>query len=101
MTDTLPLDEPSFLERVVAELDREIAMRRKHYPDWVASGRLEQGTADHRVETLQAARRWIHGQRAFGVIVKAETQPHGPHTRIEVLTHDGETAVYLLQEEKS
>jgi hypothetical protein len=40
-------------EDVLAELKRELAMRRKCYPEWVQSGRLSAKTAAHRIVVLE------------------------------------------------
>lgn len=38
----------------VAELQREVSLRRRVYPRWVAAGRLTQADADKRIAVLQA-----------------------------------------------
>lgn len=43
------------LEDAVKELKRELSTRRRVYPGWVASGKLTQNTADHRIEAIQFA----------------------------------------------
>lgn len=40
---------------IVAELRREVAMRRRVFPDWVATGRLKQAEADLRIALMEAA----------------------------------------------
>lgn len=40
---------------VLAELNRELAMRQDLYPMWVNSGRLTSKTAEHRIAALQKA----------------------------------------------
>lgn len=42
------------LDRMVAEARRELGMRRKAYPRWVANGRMTQAQADERIELQQA-----------------------------------------------
>lgn len=42
------------LELMVAEARRELGMRRKAYPRWVANGRMTQAQADERIELQQA-----------------------------------------------
>jgi hypothetical protein len=39
----------------VQELQRELGMRRRLYPGWVANGKLSQATADKRISLLLAA----------------------------------------------
>lgn len=41
------------LDQVLAELRRELGMRRSLYPRWVAQGKLTQATADHRIEAIE------------------------------------------------
>lgn len=35
-------------------LKRELALRKRHYPRWVAGGRMPQGEADREIEVLSA-----------------------------------------------
>lgn len=42
-------------QEILKELRRELAMRRKCYPNWVADGRLLKVTADHRIAMLEGA----------------------------------------------
>lgn len=43
------------LAEQVTELKRELHMRHRVYPKWVASGRMEQREADRHVARLEAA----------------------------------------------
>lgn len=43
------------IDEVLKELKRELATRRRVYPNWVAQGKLTQATADHRVEAIEWA----------------------------------------------
>ena len=36
------------------ELNRELAMRRRLYPKWVADGSIEQAAANRRIEVMEA-----------------------------------------------
>lgn len=46
---------PPFSSRdKLQEINRELALRRKLYPGWVASGRLPQSTAAQRIALLEA-----------------------------------------------
>lgn len=49
----------------VAVLAREIAYRRRVYPNWVAAGRLKQAEADYQLHVLEAIFAdlyvWMHG----------------------------------------
>jgi hypothetical protein len=40
---------------VLAELKRELAMRQKCFPRWVADGKLKQSLADHRILMISQA----------------------------------------------
>ena len=37
----------------LAELERELLMKKQHYPDWVRKGTLAQSTADHRIQYFE------------------------------------------------
>lgn len=55
------------LDQEIAELRREIAMRRRLYPQWVANNRLTQEAASRQIDCLEAtlARlQAIKGERA-------------------------------------
>jgi cell division FtsZ-interacting protein ZapD len=40
----------------IAEVNREIAMRKRVYPNWIACGRITQERADAALAALEAAR---------------------------------------------
>lgn len=42
-------------EDIIEELERELAMRRKVYPRWITSGKIDQVTATRRILVLEAA----------------------------------------------
>lgn len=44
-------------------LDREIAMRMRVYPDWVARGRMTQTLADREIAIMQAIRQDYEGDK--------------------------------------
>ena len=46
---TIPLAEQ------IAEVKREIAMRKRVYPKWVATGRMTQEQADKQIAAMEAA----------------------------------------------
>lgn len=46
--------EPIPIEEQIAEVEREIAMRRRVYPGWVRAGRMDADTADRRIAAMQA-----------------------------------------------
>lgn len=37
-----------------AEVQRELGMRRRVFPQWVSAGRIDQATADRRIAILEA-----------------------------------------------
>lgn len=41
------------LADLVRAAERELAMRRRVYPNWVASGRMKQDAADHELQAMQ------------------------------------------------
>lgn len=43
------------LKAQIAELRRELTVRRRVFPQWVASGKLDQAEADRRCDRLEAA----------------------------------------------
>lgn len=40
---------------VLAELRRELGMRRSLYPSWIQSKKIAAATADHRIEAIERA----------------------------------------------
>ena len=40
---------------ILTELRRELATRRRVYPEWVRAGKLSQRTADHRLAAIASA----------------------------------------------
>lgn len=40
---------------IIKELKRELGMRQRLYPDWVASGKLSSQTAEHRIKAIEQA----------------------------------------------
>ena len=42
------------LDEQIAEAQRELALRRKLYPAWVKSGKLDAGEAYHQLQAMQA-----------------------------------------------
>lgn len=57
------MPEPTTRE-ILDELNRELRMRHSVYPRWVAAGKLDQATADRRIEALTAARDRLFAQMA-------------------------------------
>ena len=55
------------LSEQLAEIDRELAARRKDYAKFVSAGKLRQVVADYQVECLadaRASRSWLKDNRA-------------------------------------
>lgn len=50
-------------DQQLAEIDRELAMRKRLYPQWVERGTLRQDTADRQVAILQAVRETVREAR--------------------------------------
>ena len=47
---------PPAVEELVACVDRELALRRKHYPRWVSSGKLTAAKAAREIELMETVR---------------------------------------------
>ncbi len=50
MSDT---DRPS-LDMQIAEVEREIAMRKRVYPKWVTDGKMKQHMAERQIASMEA-----------------------------------------------
>lgn len=42
------------IEQQIASVRRELALRQRVYPKWVAAGRMKQGAADQEIAAMQA-----------------------------------------------
>jgi predicted transcriptional regulator len=42
------------LQEQIGEAQRELALRRQCYPQWIASGKLDAGDADHQLHCMEA-----------------------------------------------
>jgi hypothetical protein len=51
------------LDEQLAELDRELGMRRKLYPRWIVAGTLKRDRADAQLAALEAARETVRQAR--------------------------------------
>ena len=51
MSDLFPIT----IDDEIQELEREIVLRKRVYPRWVAAGRLTQGKADRQIAVLKSA----------------------------------------------
>jgi hypothetical protein len=54
MTDLFGGTLPITLEAQLREVEREITLRRRVYPRWVADGRLTQAAADRQIAVMEA-----------------------------------------------
>ena len=43
------------LDEMIKEADREVALRKKCYPQWVQTGKINQADANYRIEVME----WI------------------------------------------
>jgi hypothetical protein len=59
-------DPPPTLRDAIAEVKRELGMRRGAYPRFVAAGKLPQGIANRQVACLETALKWLEGLYADG-----------------------------------
>lgn len=50
-------------DQQLAELDRELARRRRLYPGWITKGTLHQDKADRQIAMLEAARETVRMAR--------------------------------------
>lgn len=50
-------------DQQLAEVDRELAMRRRLYPQWVAKGTLRAETADRQIAIMEAVRETVRQRR--------------------------------------
>ena len=59
MPDLLPIT----IEDEIAEVDREIRLRERVYPNWVSAGRLKQERADRQLELMRAVKQRLEALR--------------------------------------
>jgi hypothetical protein len=45
----------------IAEIERELGMRKRLYPNWIARGTLKQATADHQLRVMEAVLATLKG----------------------------------------
>jgi hypothetical protein len=51
-------------EEMLAEVEREIALRRRVYPRWVEAGRLKLDRAERQIAVLEAVAAWLASEMA-------------------------------------
>ena len=54
--DAIPISDQ------VAEVEREIALRRRVYPRWVSNGQLKQDRADRQIAVMEAVLKTLKAQ---------------------------------------
>lgn len=57
MSDTTSHTERFHVRELIAEVRREIRMRRSVYPKWVRAGRMDQVEADRQIDLMEAVER--------------------------------------------
>jgi len=67
-------DPPPSFDEMLAELDREIAIRKRIYPKWIADGNLSPEKADHRIRVMEGAREVI---KTFAALLEALPRFYG------------------------
>lgn len=60
LSDALP---PVPIADQIAAVERELEMRRRVYPRWVANGKMKQGTADEEIRRMEAVLATLEGVR--------------------------------------
>lgn len=60
------VSEPVTLEEQITELDRELALRARVYPRWVAAKKIRADTAQRQMARLRAAHRSLEVLREIG-----------------------------------
>jgi hypothetical protein len=53
-------DLPLTLDAQIKEVAREIALRRRVYPRWVAAEKLSQTAAERQIEVMEAVKESLH-----------------------------------------
>jgi len=54
------------IKELKASIGRELGMRRRCYPKWVASGRMKQEQADHEIACMDELYKLISGMESGG-----------------------------------
>ena len=63
------------LDEQLAEVDRELAMRRRLYPRWAASGTLPQAQGDRQIAVLEAVRETVRLARSAQMMAGMDGKP--------------------------
>ena len=62
----------------IAELERELGVRERKYPEWIADGKIQPPTADHRIQVLHdvlADLRRLYPQSVQGALFAPDQLP--------------------------
>jgi len=51
------------LEQQIACIERELILRRRAYPRWIAAGKMRQPDADHEIAVMQSVAELLRAQR--------------------------------------
>lgn len=60
------------LQEQIAELERELQLRARVYPRWVASGKLASAASERQMDRLRAALQTLRDVKALGLDLKAK-----------------------------
>lgn len=63
MSELFPELFPVAMCEMIAEVEREIRIRERKYPQWVAAGTLRKDTAEKQLARLRAVRDHLKGER--------------------------------------
>ena len=69
---------PTIPVQRIAELERELDVRERKYPEWIADGKIQPPTADHRIQVLHdvlADLRRLHPQPVQGALFAPDQLP--------------------------
>ncbi len=69
------VDRVRELDGQLDELERELQMRRRMYPQWVAADRLSQATADRQMKRMEAAKETVRQVRVLAMMGGVNGKP--------------------------
>ncbi len=81
----------------IAELKRELAIRKAVYPKWIKGGRMERSNAAVCWGRMRSALHTLIALDQFGRIIESEFTGDGPPSRVKV-EFDGKDGWYVRQE---
>jgi len=50
---TMGIDQPPDVHEQIAEIERELVVRVRVYPEWIERGKIKRAVADHRIRCLE------------------------------------------------